>query len=125
MFSPIVQEHAPNPRNVGPLEHPTHRGVCGEPGEGPFMLLEFIIQEGCIQQAAFQTYSCPAAIACGSMTTLILTGRTIEQALRLDEQDISRLLGGLPEGKEFCFGLAVQAVKNALEESAQERSEER
>ncbi len=125
MYSEAVQEHATTPRNVGPLEHATHRGVCGVPGEGAYMLLEFIIHEGCIQQAAFQTYSCPAAIACGSMTTLILTGRTIEQALRLDEQDLSRLLGGLPEGKAFCFGLAVQAVKNALEDSAHKRSEER
>lgn len=122
MYSDTVQEHATNPRNMGPLEQVTHRGLCGEPGEGPYMLLEFLIEADRIKQAAFQTYGCPAAIACGSMTTLILTGRTIEQALRLDEQDLSRLLGGLPEGKEHCLRLAIQAIKNAFNTNALERS---
>ena len=72
------------------------------------MLLEFLVEEDCIQQAVFQTYSCPAAIICGSMTTLFLTGRTIEQALRLDVQDLTQLLDGLPECKAYCLRLAIR-----------------
>src|SRR5437868_4119361 len=41
MFSPAVLDHFHNPRNVGPLDGFTHRGVAGSPGDGPHMVLSF------------------------------------------------------------------------------------
>jgi len=117
MFSAIVNDHVYNPRNVGPLETATHEGVAGVPGDGPYMVLQFEVGAGKIVRAAYQTYGCPGAIACGSMTAQVLTGRTIEQALRLEEKDLVLLLGGLPEGKEHCPQLAIQALRKALTRS--------
>lgn len=114
MFSAIVLDHFHNPRHVGPLEAATHQGVAGSPGDGPYLILWFVVEEDVIQQAAYQTYGCPAAIASGSMTATLLVGRTVEQALNLTATDLMLLLGGLPEGKEHCAQLAITALTNAL-----------
>jgi nitrogen fixation NifU-like protein len=116
MFSALAADHIAVPRNVGPLEEATHRGVAGVPGDGPHMILWFQVENGCIQKAAYATYGCPAAIASGSITATLLTGRTVEQALRLTAEDIIRVLQGLPEGKQDCAQLAATALQNAFQE---------
>ena len=116
MYSALAQEHISNPRNLGPLESATHVGTAGTPGEGPFMTLWFQVEDQVIRRAAFQTYGCAAATAAGSITTVLLVGRTIEQALRLTARDIDLVLGGLPEGKHHCAQLAAEAVQRAFKE---------
>ena len=116
MFSALATEHIAVPRNVGPLEGATHKGVAGVPGEGPYMILWFQVEGGDIQKAAYATYGCPAAVASGSISTTLLTGRTVEQALCLTAAVIIHVLQGLPEGKEDCAQLAVTAVQNAFKE---------
>ena len=114
MWSDHLREHASNPRNPGPLDSATHRGVAGSPGGGPYMVLELRVEDGVIKQAAFQTYGCPSAIACGSMATLLITGRPVASALKLSAEDLRLALGGLPEGKEQSADLVVGALRNGL-----------
>jgi len=84
------------------------------PGDGPYMLLWFEVSEGRIVRAAYKTYGCVAAIASGSITAALLTGLPVERALLLTAEDLLRVMGGLPEGKEHCTQLSVTAVANAL-----------
>jgi nitrogen fixation protein NifU and related proteins len=114
MFSPRVLDHTVNPRNAGPLEGATHRGSAGDPGGGPYMTLWFLVEGGAIRRASYETYGCPAAVACGSLCAQILPGRTVAQALSLTPRDIDALLGGLPEGKEHCPRLAARAIEAAF-----------
>lgn len=120
MYSELAQAHISNPHNPGPLGSATHNGVAGVPGEGPYMILWFEVRADVILRAAFRTFGCAAATAAGSITTVLLTGRTVEQALRLTAWDIDLVLGGLPEGKEHCPRLAVEAVRNAFEQKGTE-----
>jgi nitrogen fixation NifU-like protein len=48
------------------------------------------------------------------MTTEIVKGRSVEEALRLEPEDLILILGGLPEGKEECARMAVHALRDAL-----------
>lgn len=114
MFSAAVLDHFHNPRNTGPLDGHTHCGVAGVPGDGPSMELWFRVEEGRITEAAYRTYPCPAAMACGSVVAEVAKGRTPEQLMKLTAADIARLLGGLPEGKEHCPQLAQEAIQKAL-----------
>jgi nitrogen fixation protein NifU and related proteins len=116
IWSDTVQDHVSNRRHVGPLEGATHQGVAGVPGDGPYMILWFEVRQGRILRAAYHTYGCVAAIASGSITATLLTGTPVEKALLLTAQDINRVLGGLPEGKEHCPQLAITAMRNALAE---------
>ena len=115
MFSAAVLDHSLNPRNVGPMEDATHEGGAGDPGGGPYVLLWFKVAGDKIVAGSYETYGCPAAVACASLTAEILKGRTVAQALSLTPQDLTLLLGGLPEGKEHCPKLAVQAIRSAFE----------
>src|SRR5579871_3595704 len=118
MYSDTVRDHAANPRNPGPLPTATHTGVAGVPGDGPYMILWLEVAGERIVRAAFQTYGCPAAIASGSLTTVIATGRTVQTLRALTAQDLMRLLGGLPEGREECAHLAITALSRAFAEGS-------
>ncbi len=118
MFSDIVQDHVANPRNRGSLDGATHQGTAGVPGDGPYMSFWFRVEASRVTGATYQTWGCPAAVACGSIVAEIAPGRTPEALLSLTEQDITRLLGGLPEGKEHCPQLTVDALRKALSRDA-------
>ena len=116
MYGDIVREHATNPRNQGPLSNATHHGCGGKPGEGPFICFSFAVSMGTILRCGFESSHCPAAIAMGSVTTILLTGRKISVAEKLTADDIERILGGLPETKQHLPRLAVEAIKTAFVE---------
>lgn len=116
MFSAAVLDHTLNPRNAGPLENANHFGQAGDPGGGPYALLWFEVDDRKIIRASYETYGCPAAVACASFAAEFLKGKSIEQALALDAQSIMSLLGGLPEGKGYCAVLVVHAIRRAFQE---------
>ncbi|MEQ1822911.1 MAG: iron-sulfur cluster assembly scaffold protein [Fimbriimonadaceae bacterium] len=67
-----------------------------------------------IEDAAYRSNGCFASIASASVVAEMLKGRTVEQALSLEPQDVNVLCGGLPEGKGYCAEMAVEAIQNAL-----------
>ena len=115
VLSALAVQHIQSGRNGGPLEGATSVGRFGNRGDGPYMTLWLQVQEDRITQAAYQTYGCPSAIACGSMTCEIVKGRSVEEAMRLEPEDLIVILGGLPEGKGECARMAVIALREALE----------
>jgi NifU-like protein involved in Fe-S cluster formation len=91
-------------------------GQEGFPGEGPYMKVALRWEGESCAQAWFETYSCPAAVACGSRLAQWVQGKTLGQAESLGADDLSLLLGGLPLGKKHCAHLAVNALQSALSE---------
>jgi len=67
-----------------------------------------------IIEAKFMTDGCGPVIACGSMATELVKGRTIGEAMALSEDDIMTGLDGLPDSETHCAMLAVNALKQAL-----------
>ena len=113
MLSPLAALHVQQPRNVGPLEGATHVGSCGTQGEGPYVTIWLLIEEGVIRRAAYATHGCPSSIASASMICQIATGRSVEAVSQLTPEDLVKILGGLPEGKEHFAQMAVQALANS------------
>ena len=73
-----------------------------------------------IEEASYETYGCPAAVACASLTAQIIKGRTISQALALTVDDLVLIVGGLPPGKEYVATLCIEAVQRALSTPGEE-----
>lgn len=113
-YSAAAQDHFYRPRNVGPLDGATHQGTAGVPGNGPYVVIWLKIERGRVRAAAYRTFGCPGAVSAASAAVEMVMGRSEEAAGRLTARGILRRLGGLPEGKEHCPALAVEAVKNAL-----------
>ena len=113
-YSQKVLEHFVNPRNSGEMENPDAVGVSGSEKCGDITRIYLNIENNIISEAKFQTFGCCAAIATSSVTTELLQGKTIEQAMQLTESDIVQALDGLPPDKMHCPAIAEQAVKSAL-----------
>jgi len=116
-----VLEHLLNPRNVGDLPNADGVGEVGAVSCGDVLRIGIRVKEGRIAEARFRTFGCGTAIACSSVTTELIVGRTIEEALKFSNEEVSRALGGLPPAKAHCPVLAEEAVKAALEDYLRRR----
>lgn len=114
MYSEIVMDHFSNPRNVGEIENADGVGQVGNPKCGDIMKMYLKIENDVIIDVKFKTFGCGSAIASSSMTTELIKGKTIKEALHLTNRDVAEALGGLPSVKVHCSVLAEQAVKAAL-----------
>ena len=120
-YSDKVMDHFMNPRNMGEIEDADGVGEVGNPACGDVMKLFLKIENDKIVDVKFKTFGCGAAIASSSMTTELIKGKTIDEALKLSNQAVAEALGGLPPAKEHCSVLAEDALRAALEDYKKKR----
>jgi nitrogen fixation NifU-like protein len=116
-YSEKVIDHYNNPRNVGTLDKAKSNvgtGLVGAPECGDVMRLQIEVdQNNVITDAKFKTFGCGSAIASSSLATEWLKGKSIDQALEIDNMDIVEELA-LPPVKIHCSVLAEDAIKSAI-----------
>jgi nitrogen fixation NifU-like protein len=115
-YSEKVLDHYSNPKNVGALDKSKPNvgtGLVGAPECGDVMRLQIEVNDGVITDAKFKTFGCGSAIAASSLATEWLKGRTIEEALTIDNMDLVEELN-LPPVKIHCSVLAEDAIKSAI-----------
>lgn len=117
-YSDKVLDHYENPRNVGTLDKSKKNvgtGLVGAPECGDVMRLQIEVdnENGTIIDAKFKTFGCGSAIASSSLATEWLKGKTIDDALTIDNMDIVEELN-LPPVKIHCSVLAEDAIKAAI-----------
>jgi nitrogen fixation NifU-like protein len=112
-LSKKVIDHFGNPRNVGQFRAPDGLGRASIPC-GDTMQVCLRVGNDKILDAQFMADGCGPVIACGSMATELVKGKTISEAMALSEDDIMTGLDGLPESETHCATLAVNALKQAL-----------
>lgn len=117
-YSEKVIDHYQNPKNVGTLDKGAKNvgtGLVGAPECGDVMRLQIEVDEtsGVIKDAKFKTFGCGSAIASSSLATEWLKGKTVDQALEIDNMAIVEELN-LPPVKIHCSVLAEDAIKAAI-----------
>lgn len=117
-YSEQVMDHFTNPRNVGEIENASGVGEVGNPKCGDIMKIYLDIEDNVIKDVKFKTFGCGSAIASSSMTTEMVKGKTVEEALKLTNKDVADALGGLPPVKMHCSVLAEQAIRLAIRDYA-------
>lgn len=83
---------------------------------GDVMRLQIEVDDiGVITDAKFKTFGCGSAIASSSLATEWLKGKTIEDAVNIDNMSIVEELN-LPPVKIHCSVLAEDAIKAAIDD---------
>jgi len=113
VYSPKVIKHWEQPCNLGKLPDYNAcaklRGHCGDTVEW-FLEIEGEI----IRNASFLTDGCAGSIACNSILTKMVRGKSLEGALGIIPEDVIEALGGLPEKDRYCATLAVETLHTAI-----------
>jgi len=120
-YSKKAIEFYVNKVNVGILEAPsvvtTFLGPCGD----LIKLYLKISEKGKINDAKFHYLGCPGSATSASAMTLLLKGKSIDQAKKLTEKDILKELDGLPKSKLDCATLSIKTLRKAIAEYEQQK----
>jgi nitrogen fixation NifU-like protein len=113
LYSAKVIAEARNPKHVGRMSQADVRGLvhgwCGDTME-----IYLRLNGAQIVEATFMTDGCGPTLACGSMITSLIQGKSLAEADAILPEDLIVALDGLPSESQHCAELAVKTLQNAL-----------
>lgn len=116
-YSDKVLEHFKNPRNVGEIEDADGKSKVGSPACGDMVAVYLKVDDESktIKDIKFESYGCASNIATGSIITEMAKGKTLDEAKEITWKQASEELGGLPKIKVHCSVLAVEGLREAIQ----------
>ena len=115
-YSDKVIDHYNEPRNVGSFDKnddAVGTGLVGAPECGDVMKLQIKVENDQIVDAKFKTFGCGSAIASSSLATEWVKGKSIDEAMSIQNTEIVEELS-LPPVKIHCSVLAEDTIKAAI-----------
>ena len=120
-YSKIVIREYRHPSNFGIIENSDAvgeiKGPCGDT-----MKITLKIENNRIIKANFWTDGCGATIACGSILTKMIKGKTLLEANDLSNIRLIEALDGLPIEHHHCTILAINTLQKAIKNYNNERN---
>ncbi|WP_124058088.1 Fe-S cluster assembly sulfur transfer protein SufU [Vaginisenegalia massiliensis] len=118
LYRAVIMDHAQHPRNNQPLEHYTHQTELLNPTCGDAIIVQCLIEEGCVKEVGFTGYGCSISMASASMMTQAMKGQTLEKAQQLINQ-FNEMIGGSPHEQGTLLDLIQrQALEEDLQDAA-------
>jgi len=122
LYSKNVMKYFKNPKNIGVISDADSVTTVGNPKCGDVMKVYIKIgkrlknskQEEYIKDIKVQTLGCGAAIATSSIATEMVKGKSLNEALKITNNEVAEKLGGLPKLKYHCSILAEDGIKSAI-----------
>jgi len=101
--------------NMGSIKDPDHKteltGPCGDT-----MRCYLKLDGNRIQQAKYEVLGCPGAISAAMALADLVKGKTLNEALKVNDRDVCRVLVEIPDQKQHCIRLAVKTMEKAIRE---------
>ncbi len=116
MYSEQVRAHYANPHNAGSVDNPSAKAIVKSPIDSDTVLITLRIENDTIEEVKFKCMGCAVAIACSSMATDMVLGKSVAEASQISEQAVADALGGIPDYKMRCSNLAPEAIRRAIDE---------
>ena len=110
MYSSQVLDHFQHPRNTGEVTNPDASAQIENPACGDVLKLTLRVAAGRIEEIRFLAQGCVPAMACASLLTELVKGKTIAEARQLRREELVRALGGLPQASTHASYLAMDTL---------------
>ena len=110
MYSPQVLDHFQNPRNPGTVANPDASAQIENPACGDVLKLTLRVADGRIEDIRFLAQGCVPAMACASLLTELVQGKTIAEARQLRREELIQAIGGLPQASTHASHLALDTL---------------
>ncbi|ELZ09279.1 NifU family SUF system FeS assembly protein [Halovivax asiaticus JCM 14624] len=120
MYRQQILDHYKNPRNYGELEDPTFSHVGENPMCGDEIRMDVVLDEtddgATIEQVAFSGDGCAISQASASMLTSTLQGKTVDELLSMERDDVTDMLGvDISPMRIKCAVLAEKVAQDGAE----------
>lgn len=116
MYSKKVLDIFKQPKNVGLIKNASGVGQVGNAKCGDIMKIYLKIEDNVIVDAKFKTFGCVAAIVSTDIACDKLKGKTVEDALKITNEDILKEMGEIPTNKIHCSVLAKEGIEEAVKD---------
>lgn len=116
MYSPQLLDHFEHPRNAGEVAEPDARTRVENPACGDILELSANVREGRVVEIRFKAKGCVPAMACGSLITDMVNGKTLVEAAGMSREEVVERIGGLPVASGHAAQLAVDALRALVRE---------
>ena len=114
-ISQVLLSHAQNPKNIGELETTNGMavgfGTCGDS-----LAVQLLVTNSVIEDIKCIPNGCLYTVVCASMMSDMVKGLPLDEALKLQPEDVDAILGGLPSDHLHCARLAVNTLGEAIED---------
>jgi len=114
-YSDKVIENFRDASHYGRMEDADAVGQVGNIKCGDVMWIYLKVRDDVITEASFETFGCVAAIAASNVAIEMIIGKTLDQALKVSNQDVVDALDGLPPEKLHCSVLAEEGIRKAID----------
>lgn len=114
VYNQRILDHFLHPRNVGEIENADGYARIGDPTCGDFIKVWLRIENETIVDFKYKVFGCWGAISTTSVVSELAIGKSIKEATKITDDDVIRVLGGIPEQKQHCSLLGVQGLRAAL-----------
>lgn len=124
MYSKKVLDIFKQPKNVGIIKNASGVGQVGNMKCGDIMKIYLKIENDIVVDAKFKTFGCVAAIVSTDLACDKIKGLTIEDALKITNEDILKEMGEVPANKIHCSILAKEAIEEAVKDYRKKQEKE-
>ncbi len=115
-YSREMFDHFRKPRNARVLEGADGSGRAINEACSDVVQIFIKVKNDVVEEVTFQAQGCVACIAAASMTTVMATGQSLDDALSIDQTTLAFELGGIPEAKADCSMISPLALREAIYE---------
>lgn len=117
MYTDKVMKRFQHPKNTGEIRGASGVGTVGNAACGDIMKIYLKVDENeVIIDAKVKTFGCAAAIVSSDVAVDLIKGKTIDEAMKVTNQDVLDVLGEMPSHKIHCSVLAQEAIAEAVKD---------
>ncbi|WP_291466564.1 iron-sulfur cluster assembly scaffold protein [Desulfobacula sp.] len=86
-------------------------GSCGD-----IMKVYLKVDDNLINDVRYEITGCAGAISAAMAAVDLVKGKTIDEALKVNDGDVFKVLENIPEKKHHCIQLAVKTMHQGIQE---------